>query len=101
MPDKVLAMNDLSYNLIVHDNQSILAIIQHPYFKHSALKTLILTCILRNRSDEYKTDLMMSFAERLIPCFVSAELDPIIYQMINLSDSKKRSKNDSLKSEYW
>jgi tumor protein p53-inducible protein 3 len=48
----------------------------------------ILTSTLRNRSDEYKTELVTSFAERLMPGFVSGELAPIIYQTINLSDSK-------------
>lgn len=48
----------------------------------------ILTSTLRNRSDDYKTDLILAFSERLMPGFKSGELAPHIYKTVALSDAK-------------
>ena len=48
----------------------------------------ILTTTLRNRSDDYKTNLISEFSQRLMPGFKSGDIAPIIYKTMDLSDAK-------------
>ena len=55
-------------------------------------RATIHTSTLRDRSDEYKTELIREMAEECIPALKSGKLKPVIDKSYNLSDVQKAFK---------
>jgi len=49
----------------------------------------IMASTLRNRSDDYKADLVKQFSEKVMPDFETGKLKPIIDKVFNLSEVGK------------
>ncbi len=63
---------------VIYGSMGGIKVIDANFMKLLNKRAFILTSTLRNRSDEYKTELIQEMARDLMPGFISEELKPII-----------------------
>ena len=73
-------LNCLGYDSrwVIYGSMGGIKVIDANFMKLLNKRGSILTSTLRNRSDEYKTELIQEMARELTPGFISGELKPII-----------------------
>ena len=86
--DENLNCLGLDSRWVIYGSMGGIKVVEANFMKLLNKRAFILTSTLRNRTDEYKAELIQDMARDLTPGFLSGELKPIIDQTFVMSDAK-------------